>query len=153
MKNIVFALVTLFSCSFSNNINAANNTALVIINKTLPAGTLVILESSERIDSDAATVGKTVVFRVRTNVVVDGKVVIATGAIALGRVKNIRKATYNNKEEITLELLYAQAVDGQQIPLNGTEQTYKGQFPGESVSVEPGQMITATVMNNTEINF
>ncbi|MBV6441701.1 MAG: hypothetical protein DYG98_15995 [Haliscomenobacteraceae bacterium CHB4] len=122
-------------------------------NKTLPAGTLVILETTEKIASDQVTVGKTLLFRVRMNVVVDGKTVIATGALAVGRVKSIARATYNNPEEITLEVLYAQAVDGQQVALNGAEQTYRGTFPNESTAVEPGQTITATVMNNIQINL
>lgn len=119
--------------------------------KTLPAGTLVLLETTEKIASDQVTVGKTVLFRVRANVVADGKTLIASGALAIGRVKAISPATFNFPEEITLEVLYAQAVDGQQVPLNGSEQTFRGQFPGESVIVEPAQMITATVMNNTSI--
>lgn len=143
MKNIVFALATLIACLFNNNANAANG--------PLPAGTLVILEIAEQINSASATIGKTVLFRVRTNVVVDGKPVIVTGAIAIGRVKNITPATFNNPEQIAIELLYAQAVDGQQVPLYGNEQTYKGKFAGESVIVEPGHMLTATVMNNINI--
>lgn len=148
MKNTLFTLVTLIAFFFST---AAQATPPGNPCKTLPAGTLVMLETTEKISSDAATVGKTLVFRVRTNVVVDGKVVISTGAIAIGRVKNITPATFNLPEEITFEVTYAQAVDGQQIALNGAEQTYKGRFSRESVVVEPGQMITGTVMNNTNI--
>ncbi len=148
MKNTLFTLVTLIAFFFST---AAQATPPGNPCKTLPAGTLVMLETTEKISSDAATVGKTLVFRVRTNVVVDGKVVISTGAIAIGRVKNITPATFNLPEEITFEVTYAQAVDGQQIALNGAEQNYKGRFSRESVVVEPGQMITGTVMNNTNI--
>ena len=121
--------------------------------RTLPAGTLVILETTEKIATDQVTVGKTLLFRVRMNVVVDGKTVIASGALAVGRVKSIARATYNYPEEITLEVLYAQAVDGQQVALNGAEQTYRGMFPNESTVVEPGQTITATVMNNIQIEL
>ena len=148
MKNTLFTLATLIAFFFST---AAQATPPGNPCKTLPAGTLVMLETTEKISSDAVTVGKTLVFRVRTNVVVDGKVVISTGAIAIGRVKNITPATFNLPEEITFEVTYAQAVDGQQIALNGAEQTYKGRFSRESVVVEPGQMITGTVMNNTNI--
>lgn len=147
MKNVFFLCLTLLSLSTSL---AAKTQPLNT--KPLPAGTLVLLETTEKIDSYRSTVGKTLTFRVRTNVVVDGKTVIASGALAIGRVKSISRATFNNPEEITLEVLYAQAVDGQQVALNGAEQTYRGMFAGESVIVEPAQTITATVMNNTEIH-
>jgi len=154
MKNILFTLATLITFFCTTSAHAANgpfpkgNSC-----KTLPAGTLVMLETTEKISSDAVTVGKVLMFTVRTNVVVDGHTVIATGSIAIGKVKSITPATYNLPEEITFEVTCAQAVDGQQISLNGAEQTYKGRFSRESVVVEPGQMITGTVMNNTNINF
>ena len=151
MKTAVFSCLFLLAFAHAAFANAPK--PLPYGNKTLPAGTLVILETTEKIASDQVTVGKTLLFRVRMNVVVDGKTAIATGALAVGRVKSISRATYNNPEEITLEVLYAQAVDGQQVALNGAEQTYRGMFPTESTVVEPGQTITATVMNNIQINL
>ncbi len=148
MKKTLFLCLSLLSLSVSLSAKSQP-----VIDKTLPAGTLVILETTEKISSDQVTVGKTLLFRVRMNVVADGKTVISSGALAVGRVKSISRATYNNPEEITLEVLYAQAVDGQQVALNGAEQTYRGTFPNESTSVEPGQTITATVMNNIQINL
>ncbi len=118
---------------------------------TLPAGTLVILESSERFHSDEVTVGKILRFKVRANVVVDGQVVITTGALAIGRVKAIKETTYNDPEEVTIELTSVQAVDGRQVPLDGDEQTFRGQFSGQGTIVEGGQTITARVMNNTPV--
>ena len=119
--------------------------------RTLRAGTLVLLETNEKIFSHEVTVGKTVMFRVRMNVVVDGEVVIPTGAMALGRVKAIQTGTHNVPEEIRLELQYVQAVDGQQIPLNGNEQSFKAQFTGQGSPADTGLSITAQVMNNIEI--
>lgn len=148
MKKILFLCLSLLSLSVSLSAKSQP-----VIDKTLPAGTLVILETTEKISSDQVTVGKTLLFRVRMNVVADGKTVISSGALAVGRVKSISRATYNNPEEITLEVLYAQAVDGQQVALNGAEQTYRGTFPNESTAVDPGQTITATVMNNIQINL
>ena len=168
MKNFFFTFATLITFCLSTTPATASSSPNKTLSlsthhsslitpcppcKTLPSGTLVMLETTEKISSDAVTVGKILVFRVRTNVVVDGKVVIATGAVAIGRVKSITATTYNNPEEITLEVTYAQAVDGQQEALNGAEQTYKGRYSRESAVVEPGQMITGTVMNNTNINL
>lgn len=153
MKNVFFTFATIIALFTSNTFAFANNQSCGPNCKTLPSGTLVMLENTEKISSDAVTVGKILTFRVRANVVVDGKVVITTGAIAIGRVKSILPTTFNNPEEITLEVMYVQAVDGQQIALNGAEQTYKGRFSRESSIVEPGQAIMGTVMNNTNINL
>lgn len=120
--------------------------------ETLPSGTFVFLELIEKVNSDQATVGKVLMFRVRTNVVVNGKTVITTGAMAIGKVKSIQETTYNIPEQITLTVTSVQAVDGQQVALNGIEQTFIGQFSGEGVTVEPGQPIIAGVMNNIDID-
>ena len=118
---------------------------------TLTSGTLVLLETSERFASDQVTVGKTLQFRVRTDVIADNDIAIRTGALAMGRVKAIEPASYNNPEEIRIELQYVQAVDGQMIPLNGQEQSLRGQFTGQGTSVEAGTSITAFVMNDQKI--
>ena len=118
---------------------------------TLPAGTLILLETSERFASDQVTIGKTIQFRVRTNVMTDDDVAIRTGALAVGRVKAIEPASYNNPEEIRIELQYVQAVDGQMVPLSGQEQTLRGQFTGQGTSAEAGTSITAFVMNDQKI--
>ncbi|HMX40759.1 MAG TPA: hypothetical protein PKD78_10545 [Saprospiraceae bacterium] len=120
---------------------------------TLKAGTLVLLETSEKVQSSQVTVGKTLQFRVCTNVMAQGRVAIRGGALAMGRVKAIEPYTFNSPEQIRIELLYVQAADGQMIPLNGNEQTIKGQFPGQDASIEVGTAITAHVTNTVEIKI
>lgn len=112
---------------------------------------MVLLETAERTASERATVGKQVLFRVRANVVIDGQVVISTGALAIGRVKSIRKNTYNFPESLTLEVTAVQTIDGRLVALHGNEQTFTGLFPGESMYVEPGQTMSAALMNNETI--
>ena len=118
---------------------------------TLSAGTLVILETSERFASDEVTVGKILQFRVRTDVMAEREIAIRSGALALGRVKSIEPSTYNNPEEIRIELQYVQTVDGQTIPLSGQEQSLRGQFTGQGTTVEAGTSITAFVMNDVKV--
>ena len=84
---------------------------------------------------------------------INGKVVIKTGAIAVGRVKSLQEATYNNPAEITIELKSVQAVDGQLVDLNGTEQTMKGIYPNQGTLINIGTSITANVMNDTEVKI
>lgn len=153
MKNLLFALALLGSLSASaSNVHFADHPPGICHTwVTLDAGTLVMLENTEQFNSDEVTVGKVLKFRVTANVVVNGKTAITTGAIAVGRVKAIEENTYNYPERITITLMSAQAVDGQQVPLNGMEQTFSGRFPGEGVTVETGQSILAMVMNNMEI--
>lgn len=118
---------------------------------TIAGGTIVLLESTEKISSDKVTVGKTLMFRVKADVVVNSHVVIATGSFAIGRVKKLVDSSYGDGAEITIEVTSVQAVNGSQVPLMGTEQTFIGLPNNVGVIVEPGQLITANVTNNTEI--
>ncbi|MFN4255004.1 MAG: hypothetical protein ACK4Q5_08380 [Saprospiraceae bacterium] len=158
MKNILaFALALVCSLSFatantaSNPINPAAEFAAPTKKVTLSAGTLVILESNESLFSGAVAPGKMIQMRVRTNVFAEGKLVIRTGATALGRVKSIEGTTFNAPESVTIELFYVQAVDGQQIPLNGNEQTITGTAPNEGTTVPVNTLITSQTMNDQEI--
>jgi|GEM_PF-703760 len=121
-------------------------------NVTLDAGTFVLLETNEKIESGAVTVGQSVQFKVRTQVIAEGEVAIRTGAMAVGRVKAIESNTHNSPEEIRIELSYVQSVDGQMLPLNGNEQTIRGTFPGQAASIDPGTAITAYIMNRVNIH-
>ena len=156
MKNILFAFALLFvsAASAQNDVQDApvfSSKGLFSNKATLTSGSLVILETTEYLTSDNVTVGKTLQFRVRTNVIAEKEVVIRTGALAVGRVKSIEPSTYNNPAEIRIELQYVQAVDGQMVPLSGQEQSLRGQFSGQGTAVETGTNITAYVMNNITI--
>jgi len=159
MKNIIFCCCALFASSLfaqepleSPQPPTESQAKGLFKNKcTLSSGTLVILETTERIFSDQATVGKTLQFRVRTDVMAERETAIRTGALAIGRVKAIEPATHNNPEEIRIELQYVQAVDGQMVPLSGQEQSLRGQFTGQGATVEAGASITAFVMNDQKI--
>ena len=156
MKNILFAFAMLLAAtSNSQNYNddpqPFSAKGLLGDKCTLASGTLVLLETTEKIFSDQVTVGRTIQFRVRTNVIAEKEVVIRTGALAVGRVKSIEPSTYNNPEEIRIELQYVQAVDGQMVPLSGQEESLRGQFTGQGTAVETGTSLTAFVMNEVII--
>jgi hypothetical protein len=155
-KYIIFSLLLSFiSLQIDANnypTNDCESTTLNIGKKVeLQAGTPVILELAEKVQSDAMTVGQLIRFKVSTNVVVDGKIAIRSGALALGRVKHVSPSTYNNAAQLTIEVNSVQAVDGQQIPLDGNEQTVKGQFSGQGTTALVGIAITSTVMNDITI--
>lgn len=146
MKALIFSCFALLACC-SNKATAQNGT------ETLPIGTLVFLENADLVSYDGATINKNVRFTVRMDVVANGVQLVRTGAVAMGRIKNITAPTYNDPATITLEVTHVQTVDGQMVALNSTEQTYKGQFPRESMVVHPGQSITATTINNSVIRI
>ena len=157
MKNLTFIFALLVSVCSAFSLDA-NTTILESYSpnyfiETLQAGTPVFLETTEKVHSERATIGQIVQFKVLTNVTVKGNILIQTGALAFGRIKSISPTTFNNPEEITIELTTVQALDGQMVALNGTPQTFKGQFTGESMTVYPGERFVATVMNNTEIRY
>lgn len=151
MKNFFFILCILLAPTVRTEAAqpAPGNPSYPCI--TLPSGTLVLMESLEKIDSERATVGKLVQMRVRTNVVIQNEVVISTGAMALGRIKSIRKASYNLPEMIVIEPFQVQGADGRMVALSGAEQAFEGMFPNESMTVDPGQVFSAFVMNNENI--
>jgi hypothetical protein len=119
---------------------------------TLQSGTLVMCELSETFDSDRATIGKMLSFRVISDVRVNNRVVIRTGAMASGRVKGLTEATYNNPATVTIELTNVQTVDGQFIALNGSEQTLTGVYTGQGMTVYTGTRISAQVTNQTDVH-
>jgi hypothetical protein len=152
MKNLIITTLILGLFSFTNQLEA--HTPVTPCNKIeLPNGTLVSLETTEQVQSNKMTVGRIVKCKITTDVVVDGKVVIRTGAIAHARVTRITPTTYNGPEQITLSAINAQAADGQIIALNGVEQTFKGRLPGQPMMVYIGTPLSAHVANNYEVSF
>ena len=159
MKFILIATLT-FCTLFSkanSTIPKCANTYLLSTNQTnsieLPAGTMVHIEMTELVESGKSTVGQIVTFRVRSNVEVNGNVVIHSGSLALGRVKSIEPTSFNHPEEIAIEVTAAQSVDGSMVNLLGQEQIFRGKFPNEDVKVQPGKPFMGFVANNTNIKI
>ena len=115
---------------------------------TVPVGTTVTLKLTETINSDEVTVGQNVQLMVDMNVKVAGEVVVKSNAYAIGRIKKKKdKNSPNCKSTLTVEVVSVQTVDGQQLPLNGQEQTFISERPGLSVTVHAGKTITGFFKN------
>ena len=156
MKNLIAFCFALFavSAAFANVQDqplASHFENLLGKKETLPAGTLVLLETTESLDASRMTIGQLTQFKVKADVRIDGEVVIRTGAMATGRVKGLKNGTYNSPGSIFIEVTSVQSADGQQVALNGAEQELKGYYAGEAAKVNPGTTISATVMNDTVI--
>jgi hypothetical protein len=87
------------------------------------------------------------------HVKIDGKVVVRTGAMATGRIKNIERNSFNDPEEVNIEINNVQAVDGTMIEVNGTESIFLGDNSNEDAEVNSLQQLIARVMNDTEIEL
>lgn len=159
MKNLfVLFFTVLTSLTFASTNNTViksfeNSTPISFKTVKLAAGTLVMLQTTETLKSREMTIGQLIQFKVKTSVYVEGRLVIRSGALALGRVKSIHKATFNNPEYFTFELTNVQAIDGQTIELNATEQSKKGTYPNQGAIIEKGMMATANVMNDYRIKI
>ncbi len=147
-----FALLLL---AISSLTATANDNDLLI---TLRAGTPVSLTLNQTVSSDDAQIGNVVEFMVRSNVTVNGQVVIAAGSIAEGMVTDVTKTctacpTECAKLVITVETV--QTVDGQRIFLRSIPMTIKGECCGncnEPAIGNIGRVISARVQNDTKID-
>jgi hypothetical protein len=153
----VFLMIAFFAHTSSvmgMNMPGEPTTCTPTVNSVeLAAGTIVYLEMTETVESGRATVGQNIVFRASADVVVDDHVVIRTHAVAMGRVAAIEPTTFGHPEEITIEVISVQATDGTMIALHSGQQTFKGRYPNEQVTVQPGKKFTANVVNTTKIKF
>jgi hypothetical protein len=108
---------------------------------TLPAGTKVPLEFAQGLDSRYAQAGDRVKLRAREDVRANGVTVIARGARATARVKEVVKPKrFGRKAMIKIYQMRVRAVDGSRIQVG---QYNSGERPGntKAVGAEAGGLI------------
>lgn len=139
---------------------------------TLKAGTPVILATVETVSSKTTVSGNTVDFKVVTDVIVDGNVVIPAGTIAKGQASNVSKASAIGKGgEITVGINNINALDGTLVPLSGANISASGKnkvglaivcgictlfgflIPGSQAELPAGSQTQAVVMSNTMVTL
>lgn len=142
-----FALVILTFSTFAANAQV-----------TLRAGTVVSLSLNEEISSDEIQIGNSLDFLVRSNVVVNGQVVIASGSIAEGWVKKVTKGCDGRCANITITVENVQTVDGQRIYLRSIPHKVTANccsecdnFPN-AATLYIGTNLSARVLNDVDIN-
>ena len=121
---------------------------------TLTAGTQVSLTLNEEFSADEVSVGNSLDFFVRSNVTVNGKVVIAAGATATGWVKKVKTACDGKCSEITITVESVQAVDGQTVNLRSIPHVITVPCCGSNktnASANIGTNLTARVLNDIRI--
>lgn len=160
----LFVAIAFLFLSFKSN----SNTGVI-----LKSGTIIALETLSTIQSDMVNIGQTIDFRVKYDVKVDDKVVIAAGSIAKGQVVRAQKARAVGKEGfLEIQIKSVKAVDGQDVFLSGANLFQEGEdkqtlsillsiflcifflaLKGGNASVPPGYEINSTVATNTNINI
>ena len=148
-----FALFVFVASSFTA---MANDNHDILI--TLRAGTPVSLTLNQTVSSDDAQIGNVVEFMVRSNVTVNGQVVIAAGSIAEGMVTNVTKTCDKCSEDcakLVISVETVQAVDGQRVYLRSIPLTIKGECCGncnEPAIGNIGKVLSARVQNDSQID-
>lgn len=150
---VLFAALTFATTSsFAANPVAPTFDAAPFQMITLTAGTQVNLMLNEAIDGESVAVGNAIDFTVRSNVMVNGKVVIAAGSTATGWIKNVKKSCNGKCAEITITVESATAVDGQTVNLRSIPHIVKAPCCEGSTTTNIGANLTAHVLNDVKIN-
>ncbi len=139
---------------------------------TLKAGTPVVLVTVDNVSSKNVVSGSVIDFKVASDVISEGKVVIPAGTIAKGQVSNVSKASALGKGgELSVSINTINAVDGTLVPLSGATVSASGKdkvglavvcglctlvgflIHGEQAEVPAGAQAQAVVMSNTGITL
>lgn len=152
MKYRIFTFILVLSC-FLNTIAAHDQGPVMIY-----AGTPIYLSLNQTISSADVEAGHVVEFLVESNVTVNGRVVIAAGSIAEGRITKVVKTCGKNCHvrcaQVTIVAETVQAVDGQRVYLRSSPLVVKGNCIGNDPAVAPiGFALSARILNNIRINL
>jgi hypothetical protein len=117
----------------------------------LRAGTSVSLELAQEVEVSSVYTGNTLDFMVRSNVTVNGVVVIVAGSIAEGRVAKVEKSCDGKCYAITIIVSNVQAVDGQRVNLRSTPHIMKSTCCDGPGVLSIGTAMSSTVLNDIKI--
>lgn len=138
---------------------------------TLPAGTVVVFETTAPLSSKDAQVGQSVTLRVKYDVMIKGKTLIKGGATGSAQVTSAEAGKGMGKQgSLALRPSVVQAVDGQMVPLSGTGAAAAGEGKtgtsvalavvvsplfllkkGKDAAIPAGYELQGTVANSTDI--
>ena len=110
LKKVSLFLITIFSFNVSAPLFAATI--------TLPAGTPVSIRIAETVSSETVMTGYPIRLEVASDVKKGGKIVIKSGASAIGTVtSSVKKGIVGKPGEIAIQINSVTAVDGNTIPV------------------------------------
>ena len=95
---------------------------------TLVGGTPITFQATDKVSSGTANVGDTFGLTATKDVVVDGWVVVAKGAGAMGEVLKVDRAgSHGHAGSLGIQLDWVYGVDGDKIKLSAQQKTEEGQ--------------------------
>ena len=118
---------------------------------TLWAGTPVSFELNEELDGRDIRKGQLVSFLVRSNVVVNGQVLIAAGMEAEGYVSYVKRKCDRDCAEIKIVLETVQTVDGQRIFLMSTARKAMLNCCRSDGKLPMGTSFSAKIRNDVQV--
>lgn len=108
---------------------------------TVPAGTVVVLETRGALHSNKLQLGGIVPLLVVADVVVKGEVVVRTGALATAQVTGLAVGRSLFADEFELLLTKVQTADGGLAPLQETRMRFKALRLNEPAVLDPGEWL------------
>jgi hypothetical protein len=106
--------------SFTSKANGAGEV-------TIPGGTVVPIQSTEKINSQEHHAGDKITFKVSTDVMVNGQTVIKGGSMVEGTIRSIEKAKgVGRPGSMQLDLNYVKAIDGSNVSLSSCNISKEG---------------------------
>ena len=143
----------------------------VALAQKLPAGTVVVLETTAPVSSKDAQVGQSVGVRVKYDVVVKKKVLIKAGAAGSAQITDAQAGKGMGKQgSLALRPSVVQAADGQMVPLTGSGSSATGEAKtgtsvalavvvsplfllkkGKNATIPPGYELQGAVANAVDI--
>ncbi len=132
-----------FTLGATNTLPTNQPSAYTSSENVLQSGTPVTLVLQENLSSADATLGQEVVFRVVDDVVVNGYLVIAHGALAKGTVTEAQaKRRMGRAGKLNVNIDYADMTDGEHAALRAVKNSTGG---GHGTAVTTGVVATALV--------
>lgn len=145
------AFCALLSSTFFTQANAAVMPPQPPAYIVVPIGTALSLSLNAEVYAEELSVGNAIEFKVRGDVRVNGKVVVAHGARATGMITKIRKACDGQCSEITFTAEEVQAIDGSMIELNSTPHIVKAPCCNGSASATINTLVRANTLDEEHI--
>lgn len=151
MKKINYLLLTVAMTAALNSHALAPERLTKDVFITLWAGTPVSLELIEDLSSRDITAGQSVRLIVRSNVVVNGKVLIAAGMSAEGYISEKKRKCDRDCTEIKIVMETVQTVDGQRVFLMDIARKALLDCCRGDATLSAGTVFSAKIRNDVQV--
>jgi hypothetical protein len=146
----IIAFVGILTQSFTPSVSRFFESIIV------PAGTSVSVRLNSNLNSEEVEIGNIIKLKVSDQIVINGQVVVAHGAVAEGEITNLKRldncATCPSEfQSIEITVTRIKAVDGSFIVVEPTPHLARGKCPKCAVQLNQGIAMQAHVLSNTTV--